>query len=371
MDQVSNEKIKYRFIYEALRQNILRGVYQDGQRIPTENELAKEFSTSRPTVARALARLRKEGYLERRAGSGTYVRYTNNSKGILSFGLMIPGLGESEIFEPICAHMAQRTEEDAFRLIWSGSISENADDRRSHIETLARSYIQQKLDGVFFVPLELTTEKDTVNIRIVELLGKANIPIVLLDRDVTTFPVRSKYDLVGVDDVRIGYLMTQHLIDHGCTNLRFVARPYSAPTVQLRIMGHMGALHEAGLTSDPNNRDTIRIGNVEDHDFLRGLIPGEKSVGLVCANDATAARVMHHLAEMGYDIPGQVRIVGVDDVKYAKFLRVPLTTYRQPTKDIATAAIKLMLSRVIDAKAPAQTIHLDGELVVRKSCGCR
>jgi len=370
MNRGSTHKVKYRRIYETLHQSILCGDYQNGQRIPTEMELAEEFSTSRPTVARALAKLQKEGYVERHAGSGTYVRYVNRSKETLTFALMIPGLGESEIFEPICGHMAHKAEEDGFRLILSGSMSENAEERRSHIENLARRYVREKPDGVFFAPLELTTEKDTINNRIVELFDKANIPIVLIDRDIASFPSRSGYDLVGVDNVRIGYMMAKHLIDHGCTSLRFVGRPYSAPTVHLRAMGYMAALCETRLALGPDGLDTIKIGNVEDRDFLRDLLREEKSVGLVCGNDATAARLMHHLCEMGYEIPEQIRVVGIDDMKYAKFLRVPLTTYRQPLKGIAAVAVQMMLSRVVDPKAPARTVYLDGEIVVRRSCGC-
>ena len=366
MDQLQNEKIKHRRIYETLHSSILRGDYQNGQRIPTENKLAEQFSTSRPTVGRALARLQREGLIERRSGSGTYVRYVNKRQRLLTFGLLIPGLGETEIFEPICGHMTRTAEEDGFRLIWSGSMSESAEDRRSHIKQLAQKYVREKVNGIFFAPLELTTEKDTINTRIVGLFDEAGIPVVLMDRDITSFPSRSKYDLVGVDNVRIGYVTTQHLIEHGCTNLRFVARPYSAPTVKLRIMGYMEAMREAGL--EPSS--VVNIGNVEDRGFLQGLVHGKESIGVVCANDTTAARLMHHLSEMGYEIPKQVRVVGVDDVKYAKYLRVPLTTYRQPLKDIATVAIEMMLSKVTNPSALARTVYMDGELVVRRSCGC-
>jgi DNA-binding LacI/PurR family transcriptional regulator len=191
-----------------------------------------------------------------------------------------------------------------------------------------------------------------------------------MDRDMAPFPSRSKYDLVGVDNLHIGYVMTQHLIDHGCVDLRFVTRPLSAPTVRLRGMGYEEALRGAGLKPKPDGANTINVGNVEDIEFLRQIVHGKEPIGLVCENDTTAARVMHHLCEMGYDIPGQVRVVGIDDVKYAKFLRVPLTTYRQPLRDIAAVAIEMMLSRVSNPKTAPHTVHLDGQLVVRRSCGC-
>jgi len=314
--------------------------------------------------------LQREGFIERRAGSGTYVRYVDRPEKTLSFALLIPGLGETEIFEPICGHMAHKAEEDGFRLIWSGSMSEGAEERKRQIEHLARRYAKEKVDGIFFAPLERTSEKDTVNKRIMGLFAEAHIPVVLMDRDIVSFPLRSNYDLVGVDNVRIGYIVTEHLINHGCTSLKFVSRPYAAPTVKLRIIGYVQAIREANLKIGVNGSNTVSIGEVEDQDFVRSLVHKKKLIGIVCENDTTAARLMHHLSEMGYDIPGQVRVVGIDDLKYSEYLRVPLTTYRQPLKEIAATAVGLMLSRVADFGAPARTVYLDGELIVRRSCGC-
>jgi len=266
--------------------------------------------------------------------------------------------------------MAHKAEEDGFRLIWSGSMSEGAEERKRQIEHLARRYAKEKVDGIFFAPLERTSEKDTVNKRIMGLFAEAHIPVVLMDRDIVSFPLRSNYDLVGVDNVRIGYIVTEHLINHGCTSLKFVSRPYAAPTVKLRIIGYVQAIREANLKIGVNGSNTVSIGEVEDQDFVRSLVHKKKLIGIVCENDTTAARLMHHLSEMGYDIPGQVRVVGIDDLKYSEYLRVPLTTYRQPLKEIAATAVGLMLSRVADFGAPARTVYLDGELIVRRSCGC-
>jgi DNA-binding LacI/PurR family transcriptional regulator len=62
-------------------------------------------------------------------------------------------------------------------------------------------------------------------------------------------------------------------------------------------------------------------------------------------------------------------VAGVDDIKYATYLRVPLTTYKQPCKDIAKVAIDLMMSRIRQPNQKARTVYLDGELIVRKSTG--
>ena len=68
------EKPKHREVSRALRAAIASGHYQANQRLPSEPQLAKQFGVSRPTIARALLDLQGEGLIERRAGSGTYVR---------------------------------------------------------------------------------------------------------------------------------------------------------------------------------------------------------------------------------------------------------------------------------------------------------
>jgi len=90
---------------------------------------------------------------------------------------------------------------------------------------------------------------------------------------------------------------------------------------------------------------------------------------VVCANDRTAGRLMHTLAALGYRLPEDVRLVGIDDAPYAGLLPVPLTTLRQPTAEIGDAALALMLARVARRDLPARDTRLHGRLVVRQSCG--
>ena len=88
---------------------------------------------------------------------------------------------------------------------------------------------------------------------------------------------------------------------------------------------------------------------------------------IVCGNDVTAGALMHRLDQLGVDVPGDIRVAGVDDVKYAELLRVPLTTIRQPCVAIGEAAFRAMLDRVEMPDAPGRDILLSCDLVVRDS----
>ena len=76
---------------------------------------------------------------------------------------------------------------------------------------------------------------------------------------------------------------------------------------------------------------------------------------------------MHVLLGAGVRIPEEMRIVGIDDVSYARLLPVPLTTVRQPCRDIGAIALRTMLDRIDRPHAPSREVLVDGELVVRNS----
>ena len=93
----------------------------------------------------------------------------------------------------------------------------------------------------------------------------------------------------------------------------------------------------------------------------------ERCDAFVCSNDRIAGRFMQVLFAQGRRIPQDVRIVGIDDVNYAGLLPVPLTTVRQPCREIGGTAMKVMLDRLANPKMPARDVLLDCTLIVRES----
>lgn len=344
----------------------MSGQYRVGQRLPSEVDLVRTFSTSRLTVNRALRELQVAGLIERKVGSGSYVKKTLD-KGY-SFGLLIPDLGRTEVFEPICRGMAEARLGDPHTLLW-GSLPSDA----AALEQQARASCQQwataKVSGVFFAPLELADGKDAVNHRIVDMLTAAGIPVVLIDRDLVPYPQRSQHDLVGIDNRRAGYVLAQHMIQRGCRRLIFVGRHGAAPSCLARAVGFRDALQAADLPwndtlvlhrTDPANADEVAR-------FMSALRPD----GIVCSNDFTAALLMRTLEAMSIRVPEDVLMGGFDDVKYANLLPVPLTTIRQPCAAIGAAAAMAMVERTRTPDLPPRDILLNFELVVRASTGIR
>jgi DNA-binding LacI/PurR family transcriptional regulator len=136
--------------------------------------------------------------VQRRAGSGTYVTDGIATNGSLLFGLLIPNLGETEIFGPICQGMAESCQLHKHALLW-GDTTPASEAKEAQTLELCRQYVVKKVAGVFFAPLEWTPKNDRINQAIISLLEHAGIPIVLLDRCFLPYPKRSRYDLVAIE----------------------------------------------------------------------------------------------------------------------------------------------------------------------------
>lgn len=353
---------KYKLIYSKLLEALKSGTYKPGGKLPSENELVEQFNASRPTVARALAQLENEGLIVRRAGSGTFAR-TPNVQDSFIFGLLIPGLGATEIFEPICRGISMARVGGHHDLLWGPTITPGA-SVEAQAEELCHYYIRRGVTGVFFAPLELLGGKDEVNRRITSAFDEAGIPMVLLDRDICEFPQRSRFDLVGIDNHRAGFVITQHVLEAGARRIVFFARPNSAPTVSARALGCSNAVRER---KDPALDVVTYIGEPSDSSEVQRLIDEFRPDAIVCANDITAGQVMTSLNSLGIGVPSEIKVTGMDDIRYAQMLQTPLTTIQQPCLDMGVAALSTMLDRASHPNMPGRTVLIDFKLIIRES----
>jgi DNA-binding LacI/PurR family transcriptional regulator len=344
----------YQHIMIALQEEIRNGKFKPGDKLPSEAALVKRFRTSRITVGRALRELQTKGSIERRAGSGSYVSERDPASLPLSFGLLIPDLGETEIFDAICRNIANASEAADHVLIW-GHEDEREISKEARCWSLCQQFIARKASGVFFAPLEFETGASKANIRILRALHDAGIPVVLLDRQAVPSPTHLRADLVGLNNPHAGYLATEHLIECGARRIGFIGYQAAESTLKARMTGYRDALRAHGLPELP----------LEPNEAAARF--DEEADAFVCVNDKVAAAVMRAFLSRGVRIPEQLQLVGIDDVPYAQMLPVPLTTVQQPLREIGHAALRAMLDRVREPTLPPREILLSGELVIRQS----
>lgn len=360
------KKTKHQQILEYVRQSIIGGTYKAGDRLPTDGQLMRQFSTSRPTVARAMRDLEMEGYLERRAGSGSFVRVPAQTKPSL-IGILTPEVGEHELFQPICSEIALQCQKHNLSLLWadsSGNGSGTTDHERNAKE-LCERYISLGVAGVFFTPVEFSETMLVANREIAEQLDANGISVVLLDRDIERLPKRSRFDLVGIDNFRAGYMQADHMLNLGCKKIAYISREISASTIDLRIAGFRHAMTSHGS----KNSDIIEFcGDLDSKTFVDSIVAAAPEA-VICANDTTAMMLMRAFLQRGVKVPDNVRMIGIDDVKIASMAMVPLTSIHQPCRAIGSAAVNTMVRRIENRKMCAHDIQVDVNLVVRESCG--
>lgn len=356
---------KYHKIFESLKADILSGRFKPGQKMPSEAALVNKTGASRITVGRAIRELQDRGLVDRIAGSGTYVRNpADDDHRPHLFGLLIPDLGETEIFEPICQAIANAPEASDHALLWGHA---NADASKAEQSwRLSQQYIARKVSGVFFAPLEFESEAEKVNRRILSAFKQAQVAVVLLDRRTFKAPGSDRPDLVGLNNHQAGYIATEHLIKLGCNRIGFLGHHGSVSTIAERTAGYNDALAAHHLRSATD----VHFSDANEQSLSWN--PRRKLESLdafVCVNDRMAGQLMHLFLAQKLKVPDDIRIVGIDDVSYASLLPVPLTTVRQPTREIGELALRTMLDRIKSPRSQPREVLLDGELIVRKSCG--
>lgn len=364
-----NTEAKHRQISRELLSEIAANRFAPTGRLPSESQLVEKYGVSRPTVARALRDLQEQGIIERRVGSGSYVRNAvpaaiDNRQ----LGLLIPDRGTTEIFDVICGEIATLARVHDYGLLWGSSTRRSPIDAAvvEGAERLCDQFIEKKVSGVFFAPIEHTELQDQFNRTIVERLRQNGIAVVLLDRDYLTFPARSDNDLVTIDNFAGGYTLAEHLVRMGCQRFAFVAPPFSAQTIHSRLAGIREALSKFEL---PPPKQFLHVGESETQK-LSSLIEGSNRVdAIICANDRFAALMLRSLEQAGCKVPHDVRLAGFDDVRYASLLSVPLTTMHQPCRDIAVTAFRAMIDRITEPTLPARQLLISARLVIRESCG--
>lgn len=360
-------KPKYQKLFESLKADILSGRFQSGQKLPSEAALVNRTGASRITVGRAIRELQSIGFVDRIAGSGTYVRDRDKDEPRSHlFGLLIPDLGETEIFEPICQAIANAREAVEHALLWGHANAEASKPEQAR--SLCQQYIARKVSGVFFAPLEFESGADKTNRRILAALKQARIPVVLLDRRTSDAPERNRPDLVGINNRQAGYAATEHLLRLGAKRIGFLSYHGAASTIAERMAGYRDALAAHGL--QPAIDSAVQVSADREHEVTwNGKSAKRPAEALVCVNDRVAGQLMHLYLARHLRIPEDIRLVGIDDASYASLLPVPLTTVRQPVREIGETALRTMLDRIRSPQLPSREVLLDGELIVRRSCG--
>ncbi|MDC7245374.1 MAG: substrate-binding domain-containing protein [Sphaerochaetaceae bacterium] len=360
--------LKFEFIYEDLKERILMDEFKEAGKLPPEYILTETYKCSRPTLQKALRMLINEKIVSTIQGSGTFINpqpaeiettreFSTKTNGQSLYGLIFPNLGPGFIFKTITDSIAESISHLNASLIWGGYISPSASNLQQQIKDICDSYIELGIKGVFFAPFEYNEYSDEANTFIVNSFTNANIPIVLVDADITQYPQRSSYDLVSLDHVHAGYTITSHMIEKGAKKILFLTLPYSKNSYKLRLMGFHEALFDHGIPPTEAYMVTCKPEHTEE---VAEVLKKYKPDGIITLIDRAAVSLITTLRKLGISVPHDILIGSFDDLGY--LFDMSISTIRQPLEQIGKAAVKMMIEREKDLSLSSRTVTYSGEL---------
>jgi LacI family transcriptional regulator len=217
--------------------------------------------------------------------------------------------------------------------------------------------MEKQVDGVIFVAAGLSG-------RNIENLAKLGVPFVLVDRRVPQIEA----DYVLADNQGGGFKAVNHLIGLGHRAIACLAGPEGVALSSERVEGYRQALEEAGIPFDPSWVVEGDFQYQAGYASARKLFSAQKTpTAIFACNDLMAIGIYRCAHERGMRIPGDLSIVGFDDIRLAAFTNPPLTTVKQSKHEMGSIAARLLIERMAQPNLPPRLEILETQLVVRGS----
>ena len=173
---------------------------------------------------------------------------------------------------------------------------------------------------------------------------------------------------VKVDNVGASRDAVQHLIDLGHRRIAHITGPLPELMSADRHDGYRQALQQAGIAAtdgyEQRGNYLLPSGQAACRALFALPVP---PTAIFCANDEMAYGAVHELRRLGRDVPGDVSVIGFDDLYLSQAFYPPLTTVSQPRTAIGRAAMQLLLKMLAGEHAPGETVTLATELKLRDS----
>lgn len=173
------------------------------------------------------------------------------------------------------------------------------------------------------------------------------------------------YDQILCDGYAASKMAISHLTDLGHTNIAYIGER----TNEIRFKGYVDALEERKLPYNRNYIINTPISFEGGYDGAKKLLTVALDVtAIFCANDLTAIGAMKAAKELGYHIPRDLSIIGIDDIETSQYVSPMLTTIHIPMEELGRMAAKILIDRIENGKRIPAKVELPFQLVKRESC---
>ncbi|MCW3050944.1 MAG: transcriptional regulator, GntR family [Chthonomonadales bacterium] len=287
--------------------------YQEGKKLPTQEELAARFSVSRSTIVRTLSRLTAEGYIHSQQGSGAYVaERLSREPAMPCISLVVPQLNGTVIV-PACRGVERQAQKMGFQTLLASS-----EGRIEREREVVEQHLQSGAKGVVLYPVTRTLSERESDY-LTQLAQR--VPVVAMDIVCEEWPCSS----VLFDNYRLAYEMTEQLLHHGHRHIAFmhISANYRHTSIHERQRGWIAAMENAGQAIPPSYKGWP--GPQYDWSHSHSHVDGDNDAlaesllrmdprpdAVIAWTDVEAARLTQALIHLGVGVPEEIRLAGFD-----------------------------------------------------------
>lgn len=267
-----------------------------------------------------------------------------------TIGLILPNV-MNPVFGEIARELESVCTQEGFLVLLC-----NSDRQHEREERFIQMLRAKQVDGVVITP-------HSEPLALIKPLVQARIPVIVLEHDLPGV------HCIGMDEMQGGRIATQYLVDLGHRRIALVKRLPTSALSRQRAVGYQQALADAGLPYDPQLVLECAAGQAAGAQAMQQLLAlREPPTAVFTHNDVLAMGALHAIHSAGLTVPGDISVVGYDDITSAAYFSPPLTTVRSPKAEMGVLAGRTILQLVRQKDVlPTQTVTLPVELVVRRS----
>ena len=354
-----------------------------GRRAVTVQDVARASGVSPATVTRVLrghpvVRPDTRRRVERAAASLGYIpnsiAQALATQSTRTVGVLVPSSGDG-FWGEVVAAIENRAAAAEFSVLLANGHGDDGRERRA-IEL----FLSRRVEGIILTSTQsdLKTWYANAPVPVVRINWDLALPdgyiararrlsIRQLDETAQKLMADSPFEIVAFDDMAAARELTEYLLSLGHKDIAFVGLAPRLPSL-LRYVGCMMALNDVGLR--PVAVVECELTSEAARSATLSLLSRHSPSAIVAFDDLTAVGVMRGIRASGLSVPGDISVVGFDDIEFAAFVDPPLTTMGQPKEDLGAQAMSLVLAQSA-ARKQGQVHSLPGQLVVRMSCDHR
>jgi GntR family transcriptional regulator, arabinose operon transcriptional repressor len=353
---------KYSKVRDHIQSLIAHGTIQKGDSIPGELELAEQLAVSRNTVRHALLDMANDGVIERTRGRGTVYLGEEREKINTKMVGMVAGMLKYSIYLDLINGIEDGLHREGYSMLLA-----NGNNNHEKEQLSISRMMEQGIEGLIIEPHMngLLGPKDPF----FKTLNTLDIPLLTINCAIEGLKASS----VTVDDFGIGKKAAEHLITRGHRKMACVYMSDSQAGI-LRFRGFKETLSRHGIEPKEeyfrsfSSRDTIETsGRVLGRKLMETDPP---PTAIFFFNDGTALQALEEFKTLEISVPGDVSIIGVDNISESVLVSPTLTTFNHPKYLMGTIAADMVLARLGNkSHNSTDTVTILPELISRGSVG--